>query len=84
MGSNYIFLFLLNQKNDCIYKNGVLAQTIAAGRPMTDVAWRLGGNGNSPATETWKGFLGYFSAYTKSLSGAEVMQNYNALKSRFE
>ena len=67
-----------------IYKNGVLAQTIAAGRPMTDVAWRLGGNGNSPATETWKGFLGYFSAYTKSLSGAEVMQNYNALKSRFE
>jgi len=66
-----------------IYKNGSLSQTFAAGRAMTNVAWRLGGNSNIPATETWKGFLGYFSAYTKSLSAAEVMQNYNALKSRF-
>jgi len=66
-----------------IYKNGSFSQTFAAGRAMTNVAWRLGGNSNIPATETWKGFLGYFSAYTKSLSAAEVMQNYNALKSRF-
>ena len=66
-----------------IYKNGVLEQTIAAGRSMTNVGWRLGGNGNTPATETWKGFLGYFSAYTKELLNAEVIQNYNALKSRF-
>lgn len=66
-----------------IYKNGALEQTIAAGRSMTNISWRLGGNGNTPATETWKGFLGYFSAYTKELSNAEVIQNYNALKSRF-
>ena len=66
-----------------IYKNGALEQTITAGRSMTNVAWRLGGNGNTPASECWKGFLGYFSAYTKELSNAEVIQNYNALKSRF-
>lgn len=66
-----------------IYKNGVLEQTIAAGRAITNIGWRLGGNGNTPATETWKGFLGYFSAYTKELLNAEVIQNYNALKSRF-
>jgi len=66
-----------------IYKNGSFSQTFSAGRAMTDVAWRLGGNSNTPPTECWQGFLGYFSAYTKSLSAAEVMQNYNALKSRF-
>lgn len=68
-----------------IYQNGVLEQTIAAGRSMTNVGWRLGGNSNSSTSdqECWKGFLGYFSAYTKELSNAEVIQNYNALKSRF-
>ena len=66
-----------------IYQNGVLEQTISAGRSMTSVAWRLGGNQNTPPNECWKGKLGYFSAYTKELSNAEVIQNYNALKSRF-
>lgn len=31
-----------------IYKNGVLEQTISAGRSMTNVGWRLGGNSNDP------------------------------------
>lgn len=66
-----------------IYKNGALEQSFAAGRSMTSVAWRLGGNGNTPATETWKGFLGYFSYYSKELTTPEVIQNYNVLKSRF-
>jgi len=66
-----------------IYKNGVLEQTISAGRAMTDVAWRLGGNSNTPATETWKGFIGYFSYYSKELTTPEIIQNYNVLKSRF-
>lgn len=66
-----------------IYQNGALEQTISAGRSMTSQPWKLGGNSNSPPNECWKGKLGYFSAYTKELSNAEVIQNYNALKSRF-
>ena len=66
-----------------IYQNGVLEQTITAGRSMTNVAWRLGGNSNNPPNECWQGGIGYFSAYTKELSSLEVVQNYNALKSRF-
>lgn len=66
-----------------IYKNGALEQTISAGRSMTNISWRLGGNSNTTPSECWKGFLGYFSAYTKELSNAEVIQNYNVLKSRF-
>lgn len=66
-----------------IYKNGALQQTLTGGRSMTSQSWRLGGNGNNPATETWKGFIGYFSYYSKELTTPEVMQNYNVLKSRF-
>lgn len=36
-----------------------------------------------PPTELWKGQLPYFMAHTKELTTAEVIQNYNALKSRF-
>tara|TARA_Y100000385_G_C12915043_1_gene559959 strand:- start:259 stop:909 length:651 start_codon:yes stop_codon:yes gene_type:complete len=66
-----------------IYKNGALQQTLTGGRSMTSQSWRLGGNGNNPATETWKGFIGYFSYYSKELTTPEVIQNYNVLKSRF-
>ena len=66
-----------------IYKNGELEQTISAGRSMTNVGWRLGGNSNDPPTEMWKGQLGYFMAHTKELTTSEVQQNFNALKNRF-
>ena len=66
-----------------IYKNGSLAQTISAGRSMTNVGWRLGGNSNTTPTEMWKGQLAHFMAHTKELTTSEVQQNFNALKNRF-
>ena len=32
----------------------------------------------------WTGEMGFFSVYRKELSASEVLQNYNALKGRFE
>lgn len=45
--------------------------------------WPSSNINNSPRNQ-WIGSLGNFSVYRKELSLLEVLQNYNALKSRFE
>ena len=44
---------------------------------------RMGSRGNSTA-EIWKGTIGPTKIYNRALTAAEVLQNYNAIKGRFE
>jgi hypothetical protein len=41
------------------------------------------GNINNQVRSQWTGDMAFFSVYRKELSAPEVLQNYNALKSRF-
>ena len=44
---------------------------------------RMGSRGNSTA-EIWKGTIGPTKIYNRALTAAEILQNYNALKDRFD
>lgn len=49
--------------------------------PDLTVPIRIGANGNG--TEPWNGNIAICSVYNRSLSASEILQNYNAQKSRF-
>ena len=67
-----------------IYKNGELAYTSAGsdGRSITGYNMAIGSKYSTG--EQWKGLIGCVGIYNRTLSAAEITQNYNALKSRFE
>jgi len=70
-----------------IYLNGILDNsgsrpgTLSTGTSNITVATRL--NASDNIVGTLLGSMGNFSIYNRSLSASEILQNYNAQKSRF-
>lgn len=71
-----------------VYVNGSLADSVTFGGALTAVTsnlW-LGGYSDTttaPSTSMLNGRLGQFRIYNTALSAAQVLQNYNATKSRY-
>ena len=65
------------------YYNGALETSAAATLTALDWSsiWRIGQRGNN--TMFFEGELPVLKVYNRTLTAAEVLQNYNALKSRF-
>lgn len=76
------------QNNYKLYINGSLVGTGTSSVLVYDVNMRGIYMGYSPdvdaATRTMNGKIGNAQIYNKALSAIEVLQNYNALKSRFD
>jgi len=67
-----------------IYINGVLDNTGTRNVTPTNLTGSIYIGGNPAATQTtMAGNVAMFSYYNRALSGAEILQNYNALKSRY-
>ena len=67
--------------NAVIYLNGVaILTTTIKNTPSYQVQI---GNGGPYATQFFSGSIGLAQVYNRVLSAAEVLQNYNQLKSRF-
>jgi len=65
-----------------LYVNGLLKNTFTYPTlGISNTNWTFGGNGG---TESFSGNTYVSKVYNRALSDAEVLQNYNALKSRFE
>jgi hypothetical protein len=74
-----------NGVNNKVYKNGVLFNTsnfstFSTGNTSNTLSI---GRVNSANLWYWNGFVSSVNIYNKSLSDSEVLQNYNATKSRF-
>ena len=74
--------------NYVMYNNGVQAATNTSDDLITSSAFTYVTIMRSPDDDqgnsvSWDGNFGPFSIYSKVLTAAEVLQNYNALKSRF-
>jgi hypothetical protein len=66
-----------------VYVNGVVSTTNSTSSyPLTATAPQIASNPASN-TERFTGTIASFRLYTRSLSATEVLQNYNATKSRF-
>jgi hypothetical protein len=66
-----------------VYKNGVLFTntTTASGFPLTNAPINIASYSGPPLP--WTGNISVCKIYNRALSSQEVLQNYNALKSRF-
>ncbi len=51
--------------------------------PDATVDFRVGGNQSQPTVEGWNGNIAQVCWYSRALAATEVLQNYNATKSRF-
>jgi hypothetical protein len=69
--------------NAYIYLNGTLAATKGSGFTYTGVGPFLIGRQGELSSEYFSGNLGNTLVYNRALSTAEVLQNYNAQKTRF-
>ena len=71
--------------NYYLYENGVSKLQVNDGyREQTTYPFLLGAMNNfGTATQDFNGQIGPIQMYNRTLSAAEVLQNYNALKSRF-
>ena len=69
--------------NAYIYLNGVLEATKGSGFTYTGVGPFLIGRQGELSSEYFSGNLGNTLVYNRALSTAEVLQNYNAQKTRF-
>ena len=63
-----------------LYYDGVLYGTAAYRNASTNTVLYIGGNTN---TYMWNGAIGNFQVYNRPLISSEVLQNFNAVKSRF-
>jgi hypothetical protein len=63
-----------------LYYDGVLYGTAAYRNASANTVLYIGGNSN---TYMWNGAIGNFQVYNRSLISSEVLQNFNAVKSRF-
>ena len=71
-----------NNSSHSVYVNGTsYALTNNGGAHGGTAGWRIGSNGNSG--EYWPGSIANFITYNRTLSTAEIVQNYNIQKSRF-
>jgi hypothetical protein len=66
------------------YINGILeSTTVVPLQSTTPMPSKNPGIGRAACCGLWYGKLAHFSVYSKGLSNTEVLQNHNALKSRF-
>ena len=63
-----------------IYLNGVLKNTISS---STNHAGELNIGRTRFDSNYWSGYIGNTMVYDRALSGTEVLQNFNTIKSRF-
>lgn len=70
--------------NNFMYKNGSLVRSITASSNVgtSSETLRIGGTGTT-STVNFQGKIAILMMYKRALSAAEVLQNYNAQKSRF-
>jgi hypothetical protein len=79
----YYVTSVINGNTATIYINGVLEATIT--QPFIIASWS--GNGyigcRTPAQRLLKGSIANISVYSRALTQSEILQNFNAQKSRF-
>jgi len=79
----YYVTSVINGNTATIYINGVLEATIT--QPFIIASWS--GNGyigcRTPTTRLLKGSIANISVYSRALTQSEILQNFNAQKSRF-
>ena len=75
-----MFCFVLNGTTASFYKNGSLLASKTVTAPVAATGFLLG----NATSNTINGTIPIFLYYKKSLSATEVLQNYNALKNRFQ
>ena len=63
-----------------LYYDGVLYGTAAYRNASANTVLYIGGNSNA---YMWNGAIGNFQVFNRSLISSEVLQNFNAVKSRF-
>lgn len=68
-----------------VYLDGVLKLTVSNSRSIPNMQWRLGSDYASGGTsgETFKGKIWISRAWNRTLSDAEITQNFNAYRQRF-
>jgi len=66
-----------------VYFNGILDGTSTDNTNLTENGFRLARNVNTSGTGYLSGSIANVQIYNRALSATEVLQNYNALKSRF-
>jgi hypothetical protein len=87
--NNWYNLTMTHTQNDVIkfYKNGIKIKetTSTYNNAPTFSNWSFGGGNvtTSGANEGFKGYIATIAIYNRALSATEVLQNHNALKSRF-
>jgi hypothetical protein len=88
-GNWYYVTLVWDQVNAAqnLYVNGVLAATQSnatySASGVDNVLYLGQANPGSDNTGTFYGYMGNFHYYTRALTAAEVLQNYNALKARY-
>jgi hypothetical protein len=80
LDQNQIFTFTFNSGSAAFYKNGIL---LASRNGMTLPGPWGGFNIGRPDSNTINGTIGYVQIYNRALSATEILQNYNATKTRF-
>jgi hypothetical protein len=73
-----------NQSSSTFYLNGVLISSATGNtrNGANDAPFNLGRD-NGSATSYWSGNIATLQLYNKNLTATEILQNYNATKSRF-
>jgi len=82
----YNYTAVLTTTNISLYENGILQNTTTNSdsfiTPNTNVVLNAGYYNNN-VTDYWPGKSSIFQMYNRALSATEVLQNYNATKTRF-
>jgi hypothetical protein len=76
--------------NSIVYRNGVNIQTVSiagmanvSNSSLVGIATRLNTSSQPTTNESWKGTISTIRIYDKTLTDAEVLQNFNADKSKY-
>ena len=77
---NYVVVNNAVSNNAKLYYDGVLIGTALYKNASTNTALYIGG---TTGTYMWNGAIATFYVYNRSLIDSEVLQNYNAAKSKF-
>ena len=80
-------VYISSTKTQFLYVDGVLrAQAVYNNTQSFNTdrqPWNMGLENNLSFSEPYNGNIGQASIYNRALSAAEVLQNFNALRSRF-
>ena len=83
---NIVCTYDISISKQSIYVNGILenSKTIASCYFNTNTYFTLGSYTSPPRTWFLNGRIARFDVYSKTLSDSDILQNYNAIKTRFE